>query len=80
MATKMCSMFKIDVPWLLAKLGVRKWLVERVFHIPENRIVGWCKLINAATGLQITPVQWRAIEARMADLLYTGLVMEDERL
>lgn len=64
---------RIDIPRLFAMLGVRKWLAERVFHLPEVHIAGWCAILAAATGTDITPERWRQIEARLVDLLYDGV-------
>lgn len=58
---------KIDIPWYLPKLGVRKWLVERVFHVPDT----WLPTVCAYAS--VTPAQWRDMEKAFAALLYDGL-------
>lgn len=61
-------MLKIDVPWLLARTGLRKWLTQRALHLPD----AWLPTVCAAAG--VTPQQWRKMEATLVTLVYDGLV------
>lgn len=70
--------YRINVPWLLAKLKAREWLAERALHMPERYIAGWCELLSRATGAEITPERWRTIERNLAELLYDGVLLRTE--
>lgn len=56
--------WKLAIPWLLAQFGVRKWLAERALHLPEEVVAKLAPLAG------VTVEQWRAVEARLVDLLY----------
>jgi len=71
----MLERFKIVVPWLLAQLGGRKWLSERVFHMPERYIGGFCAKVNEVAGTNLTPARWRQVEAHLLAIVYDGLVV-----
>lgn len=70
--------YRISVPWVLERLGVRQWLRSRVLHMPERYIGGWCELLTRA-GVPMTPEQWRTVEQRVADLVYDGVLLRVEQ-
>ncbi len=61
--------FSLSVPWILAQLGVRKWLKDRALHLPDG------VLPLAADMAGVTPEQWRRVEAAQAALVY-GAVLQ----
>lgn len=77
----MLERYKWAIPWLLAQLGVRKWLSERALHMPERYVEGWCKRLSATLStpdnpITITPYNWRQIEEQMAAMVYDGVLIE----
>jgi hypothetical protein len=67
--------FKLIIPWLLAQCGVRKWLVERVFHVPERYAAGFAEVLGKNPHPSGT-VEWlRWQEGRFAELVYGGILV-----
>lgn len=72
--------FKVAIPWLLAQLGVRKWVTERLVHIPGAVIDSACAEASKHAGVEVTPEQWRAVEMVQASLLYEGILVAADGL
>lgn len=70
----MFERWKVSWNWILAAGGVRKWASDKVFHMPERYLPGWCELLTSM-GIEMTPEQWRIVEARLVEVLYDGLVL-----
>lgn len=76
--------FKMSLPWLLERLGARKWLRERAIHLPESVLIDAGKAA-AAIAWQMakesrvpepTPAMWwRAVEQVQAQALGDGIMM-----
>lgn len=68
--------FKFSIPWVLAQFGVRRWLAERAFRMPERYIAGWCEMLSKVTEAEITPARWRQIEDSLVGLVYGGVLVK----
>lgn len=68
------KVYRVAIPWILNQLGVRKWMTERAIHVPE------AVLESAATAAGVSEIQWRAVEAVQAKMLYDGIVIITDTL
>jgi len=71
---------KINFPEFVAKLGGRKWLVDRALHMPQAVVDGLDPVIeeraqgHLAMGLKPSAAYLRAYESVLSDMVYDGVV------
>lgn len=63
---------KLTLGWLYQQMGVRKLIAERLLHMPEKALGPWCELLTR-TGIPMTSLQWRSVEAKLVEVVYDGL-------
>lgn len=70
------TLFKVSFPWWLTQGGARKYIADRLLHMPERYLRGWCEFLNDL-GIPMTPDAWREVEKRLVQLLYDGIVITE---
>lgn len=70
------TLFRVSFPWWLTQGGMRKYVADRLLHMPERYVRGWCEFLGEI-GIHMTPEQWRGVEANLVRLLYDGIVITE---